>query len=395
MRFPHRYGTGSSGIHNLLEPALEMAQGGDVLEPEVGEGGAVVALRRRDPAERAAESVVVVVVDEDSQRCLRLIEAAEALAVEHLLLEDAPESLDLAVGPGRADLGSQMLDVEVPQALAEAGEHSRHPDHEGEAVVAHQLDWVTAQLEALVEPSQDGRRLGLGQDSEPDHEAGMVVDQAHDPCLDVALAAEVDEERALDVNVPELIGSSPLVAGPRPRWHTAARAAPGLEQAIDVGMANLIDQPPGQFSRDPLRVPVGEQANGDDDSVDPSRDGRAQLQRPSRALDQPLDAALLVASQPAVQRTSRHSQLSTRAPHPGLQRSPHPAHPSPHLIKAIAAPPGAGRPAVLSGQEEEPGAFLVVVPPKPSAGIGRSRFVKLGHASNPAPRVPYLSGNFN
>src|SRR5439155_24452959 len=239
-------------MHDLLEPALEMVQGGDVLEPDIAEGGPVVALRRCDPAERAAEPVVVVVVDEGGKRRLGLIEAAEAPAVEHFLLENAPEGLDLAVGPGRADLGSQMLNVKVAQALAEAGEHARHPDHEGEAVVAHQLDWVTAELEALLEPSQDGRRLGLGQDSQADHEAGMVVDQAHDPGLDVALAAQVDEERTFDVNVPELIGSGPLVAGPGPRRHTAASAAAGLEQAIDIGVADLIDLAAAQFSRDPL-----------------------------------------------------------------------------------------------------------------------------------------------
>ena len=121
MKFPDRYGTASGGIHDLLEPALKMVQSGDVLEPEVGEGGAVVALRRCDPAERAAKSVVVVVVDEVGERRLGFKEASEALTIEHLLLQDAPESLDLAVGPGRADLGSQMLDVEVAQALAEAG----------------------------------------------------------------------------------------------------------------------------------------------------------------------------------------------------------------------------------------------------------------------------------
>src|SRR5256714_4595229 len=354
MKFPDRYGTRSGGIHDLLKPALKMTQGRNVLEADIGEGCPVVPFRRCEPAEHAAEPVVVVVVDEAGKRRLGCIEAAEALAVEHFLLEDTPESLDLAVGPGRADLGSQMLDVELPQALAEAGEHARHPDHEGEAVVAHQLERLTAQLEALVEPSQDRRRLGLGQDAQPDHEAGMVVDQAHDPGLDVVLAAEVDEEGALDIDVPELIGSSPLVAGPWSRWDTAAGAAAGLEQAIDVGVANLIDPAPGQFSRDPLGVPVGEQANGDDDSVDQSRDGRPQLQRTPRALDQPVDAGLLVASQPAVQGTSRHSQLSTRAPNPGLQRSPHCAHPSAHLIKPIAGPPWSGRSAVLSGQEEEP-----------------------------------------
>jgi hypothetical protein len=64
LRFPHRYGTGSGGIHDLLEPALKMTQGGNVLEPDIGEGSAVVA----------AESVVVVVVDEDGKRRFGLIE---------------------------------------------------------------------------------------------------------------------------------------------------------------------------------------------------------------------------------------------------------------------------------------------------------------------------------
>src|ERR671924_362121 len=150
----------------------------------------------------------------------------------------------------------------------------------------------------------------------------MVVDQANHPGLDVALGAQVDEEGALVVDVPELIGSSPLVAGPGPRRHTAASAAVGSEQAVDIGVANLIDPAPSQFSRDPLRVPVGEQANGDDDAVDPSRDGRPQLQRAPRALDEPLDAGLLIASQPAVHGTSRDSQLSTRAPHTSFQGSP-------------------------------------------------------------------------
>jgi hypothetical protein len=117
VRFPDRYGTGSGGIHDLLKPALEMAQSGDVLEPDVGEWRPVVPLRRREPA--AAEPVVVVVVDEAGKRRLGLAEAAKSLTVEHFLLEHTPERLDLAVGPGLADLGPQMLDVELPQTLAE------------------------------------------------------------------------------------------------------------------------------------------------------------------------------------------------------------------------------------------------------------------------------------
>src|SRR5437879_2449354 len=96
---------GQAAFMSSSSQPLKMTQGRNVLEPDIGERGPVVALRRCEPAERAAEPVVVVVADEDGKRRLGLIEAAEALAVEHLLLENAPESLDLAVGPGRADLG--------------------------------------------------------------------------------------------------------------------------------------------------------------------------------------------------------------------------------------------------------------------------------------------------
>jgi hypothetical protein len=49
----------------------------------------------------------------------------------------------------------------------------------------------------------------------------------------------------------------------------------------------------------------------------------------------------------------------------------------------------------LSGQEEEAGALLVVMPPNPAARIGRGRLVRLWPASNPERAVPYLSGNLN
>ena len=41
------------------------------------------------------------------------------LTVEDFCLEDLPECLDLAVSPGRADLGPQVLDAQVSEALAE------------------------------------------------------------------------------------------------------------------------------------------------------------------------------------------------------------------------------------------------------------------------------------
>jgi hypothetical protein len=54
-----------------------------------------------------------------------------------------------------------------------------------------------------------------------------------------------------------------------------------------------------------------------------------------------------------------------------------------------------GRPAVLSGQEEKAGALLVVVAPNPAAWIRSGRLVRLWHATNREPGVPYLSGNLN
>jgi len=86
----------------------------------------------------------------------------------------------------------------------------------------------------------------------------MVIDQAHDPGLGVLLAAEADEKGTFDVNVPEFIGSSSLIAGSGPSRHAATSTPGGLEETVDVGVADLVDLPPSQFSRDPLRVPVGE-----------------------------------------------------------------------------------------------------------------------------------------
>ncbi len=136
-----------------------MGEGGDVLEALVGEGGAVVPLAGGQPTERPTEPVIVVVVDEDRERGFGFGKAGEALAVQNLLLQHCPEGFDLAVGPGRADLSSQVLNVKIAKALAEVTEHAGHPDHERESVIAHQLERTAAELEALVQPGED--RLGL------------------------------------------------------------------------------------------------------------------------------------------------------------------------------------------------------------------------------------------
>ncbi len=81
--------------------------------------------------------------------------------------------------------------------------------------------------------------MGLGlvftQDSQPDDKSGVVVDQAHDPGLDV-VAAQVDEEGPFDINVPKLVRLAALVArSRRPRYRSAA-AAQGAEQLVVFGV---------------------------------------------------------------------------------------------------------------------------------------------------------------
>src|SRR5579859_2663525 len=122
MRFPDRYESGSGCMHGLLEPILEMSEGGDVLEASIPEDGAVVPLAGSQPTKRPAQAVIVVVVDENGERRFGVGKAGEALAIQNLLLQHSPEGFNLAVGPWRADLGSQMLDVKIAQALAEVGE---------------------------------------------------------------------------------------------------------------------------------------------------------------------------------------------------------------------------------------------------------------------------------
>src|SRR5216683_3265338 len=72
-----------------------------MLEAAVSKWDAQVALGWSAPAEGAAETMEVVVVGEAAQCGLGLRQAAEQVPVENLALKDLPESLDLAVSPGR------------------------------------------------------------------------------------------------------------------------------------------------------------------------------------------------------------------------------------------------------------------------------------------------------
>jgi hypothetical protein len=57
-------------MHEVLQPRLQVGKSGDVLKAAVGERGAMVALGRSEPTERATEAMEVVVQGEDSKGVL-------------------------------------------------------------------------------------------------------------------------------------------------------------------------------------------------------------------------------------------------------------------------------------------------------------------------------------
>ena len=71
------------------------------------------------------------------------------------------------------------------------------------------------------------------------------------------------EERPLEVDVPELVGARPLVAWPgHPRQARPVGARPS-EQSVDLTVADL-DAPPSELGGDPAAVPVGEHPDDQD-----------------------------------------------------------------------------------------------------------------------------------
>src|SRR5258708_21888975 len=129
---------------DVCQPTVEVLERENIGEAEVGEGRAVIAFAWGQKAESTAERVVVVVGREALQGALSLEEAPKQLAVEDLVLEDVPERLDLAIRPGRVDLSPKMVDSEVLQSLAEAGQHAGHPSNKGLAVVTHEVQRLPA-----------------------------------------------------------------------------------------------------------------------------------------------------------------------------------------------------------------------------------------------------------
>ena len=104
-------------------------------------------------------------------------EIVEALAVEDRGLEGRPEGLDLAVRPGRVDLGPDVADLELGEGALEAAEHRPHDRDEGRAVVRHQRVGDAAQLDGLGESLEDRDGLLRRDGMDPEQVAAEVVDE--------------------------------------------------------------------------------------------------------------------------------------------------------------------------------------------------------------------------
>lgn len=106
MKFPGTSetpsGAGQAAFMSWSSQGCRCASIGMWAKPAIQKRCAVVSLGGRDPAEDAAEAMVVVIGHEARQSDLGLAQAAEELTVEHLSLEHQPEGLDRAVRPVRA-----------------------------------------------------------------------------------------------------------------------------------------------------------------------------------------------------------------------------------------------------------------------------------------------------
>jgi hypothetical protein len=106
------------------------------------------------------------------------------------------------------------------------------------------------------------------------------------------------EERALDVDVPELVRATPLVGWPAFSAGRRAGSAESGQQAIDGVVVERIDLTAGELGGQALRVPVGQEADDDDRLLDPP--GQACRVWATWSIDKRLETAGVVAAPPAM-----------------------------------------------------------------------------------------------
>src|SRR2546428_33841 len=393
MRFPVIGGTASCGSSQIFKPRHQMLERGDVVEAAVCEGRPVEALAGSQPADLAVQPVVVVVAGEAIQRGLGIGQRAEDLAIENLALERRPERLDLAIGPRRVHLGLDLADLQLAQRLAEAGEHAGYPVHELDAVVAHQVERPAAELDAVAQPDQDARDLAAGRDAQSEHVARVVVDQAEDPGLEVALAPQLDEERPLDVDVPKRVRAGALIARTALTRQGRAGCAEVVEELLDPAMTDLGDLAPAQLGRDALGVPVRVKTNGDDHLLQPDRMFGQGLPRAVSLRDERGEATGRVRLLPAPQRHATAPAKVERRRRALVASGPHHPGALPDRVEARSWHVPQGRSTTAGRQEAEARSFLERGAVTSRTPASRSLLVRRTSASR-ATKITVRCGSF-
>jgi len=250
----------------------------------------------------------------------------------------------LAVRPGCVDLRPDVADLELGQRALEAVEHRPH-----------------AQLDRLLEQAEDPDRL-LGRDgSDPGQESAVVVDQGGEVAGPRSTARAEEIERALEIDVPQLVGGGPLVARPRRpdvAWTVAAVAG---EDPVDLAVAERPHGASAERGSDPSAVPVGQQADGEDESLE----GRRQLARAAdpRAIEERLETTLLEARTPAEQVRSAAAELcADRGQRLTVSPPPERGSAAPKDGRWARAADVVGGSPALGRHEQEVRSLLVVVP---------------------------------
>ena len=96
-------------------------------------------------------------------------------------------------------MGSDVADVQLLKALAKSAQQPRHPAHEGLAVVAHHLEGLAADLEALIHPLQDRRQFGVQVQAEADQVPAMVRESQLITAVAVVAGSAKDQAGSLEL----------------------------------------------------------------------------------------------------------------------------------------------------------------------------------------------------
>ena len=320
-------------------------------------------------------------------------DTAEGLMITTIFLGITATVLSVVI-----DLGADLPDLQLAQRFAKTVEHPRHPVHELGTVVGHEIQRVAAELDAVAQPDQDWGDLLARGDAQAEHVAGVVVDQAIAPGLEVAATLELDKEGTLDGDVPERIDAGALVA------RTALARARGpartqvVEELFDPGVADSGDPAPAQLGRDALGVPVRVQAHRDHDLLHPSRVLEQRVPRPAPLGNEPEQTAPRVRALPAPQARSAADAKRERGKDAVLAGDTEHAGPSAYVIELSAKGCALEWAATSGRQEPEAGTLLVRVSKPPTLRVADLVNIvreDLVHAADPSGPVSETTGNLN